>query len=201
MTTRRRLFEMSTPAAKELAELRAVANDIMFANRCCFRLDKLLLEPEEKRDDTILRALWSAALVSYFRCFSGGKRLALRAEILKELPGEPLEFHAQLNEIRNKHIAHSVNVQEEMTVAVDVQPGAGIGVVQLTRMEIGPNAEMNRLMGQATAFIAHKLDAQIQEKVDIVVAEFEAMTPEARAFLKELTFQVHGVEGASRVRE
>lgn len=105
--------------AKKLADLSSIFQDLKFTIEILKRLIKLL---KDKSEDIILvESLWTTALVSYARCFSSGKRFGLKKNIFKNknLKGDPVGCHNYYINLRNKHIAHSVNPFEQ--IVVDLQ--------------------------------------------------------------------------------
>ena len=74
--------------------------------------------PPEK--DVFRRALWTAAVVSYGRCFKKSQRKALDPD---SLDLESLKLHQEFEAVRDKHIAHSDNAFEQARVAVDLDTG------------------------------------------------------------------------------
>lgn len=70
-------------------------------------------------------AIGSAAVIAYARCFSGGKRYSLPKSTLLKAPSELRDFHGYVLDVRDKHIAHSVNVFEENRLIVDIEFNGG----------------------------------------------------------------------------
>ena len=111
---------LDVPAAQVLADQSAVIQDLQFVMESCRRLLAELARPESERDAVVPLALWSAALVSYARCFSSGQRFGLTTEDLLSLPlqGEVLKFHTWVIEERNRHTRHSADPFEVARVGV-----------------------------------------------------------------------------------
>lgn len=63
-------------------------------------------------------ALSTATCVSYARCFISGVRQSLDSKLLETAESEYKTLHNFVVDLRNKHIAHSVNSFEENTVTV-----------------------------------------------------------------------------------
>lgn len=106
--------------AARLADLGSILQDLTYVMGCCERLVPLL-ENDEK-DGVLVEALWSGALVGYSRCFASGKRLGLDESILQDLPGEPLDLHQFMRDMRDKRVAHSVNPFEQVRVGAILSP-------------------------------------------------------------------------------
>lgn len=70
-------------------------------------------------DTANARALWISGLVSHARCFRGGVRTAGGApDAVRALSESNKERHEYFLNLRDKHIAHSVNAFEQAKVAV-----------------------------------------------------------------------------------
>jgi len=105
--------------AKILADLTLILQDMTFTVGVLKRLIKLL--KDDSKDNISIQSYWTVALISYVRCFSAGKRFGLSENIFKndKLEGDPLGCHRCFKNLRDKHIAHSVNPFEQ--VVVDLQ--------------------------------------------------------------------------------
>lgn len=66
----------------------------------------------------ILDALASSAVIRYARPFSNGKRQRLTIKDLSLITKEDKQLHDFLLIVRNKHIAHPVNMQETHSVQI-----------------------------------------------------------------------------------
>jgi hypothetical protein len=106
--------------AKLLADLGAINNDLASVIDILTRLCKEL--ENNSSDWTLIDSYFTAALIKYIRCFSTGKRYGLKPEnIYSDIEGA-IAFHTQLKDMRDKHIAHSVNPFEEMAVDIQLNP-------------------------------------------------------------------------------
>ena len=117
--------------ATRLAQLEATKKDLEFSRDCLKAIDD---SPEE---GVQLRALWSSALVSYVRGLHDKRRKWVRKHLeslIEELPGEPLELHRWLKDMRDKNIAHDINPYDDVTVTLvlppegrdDIEPRVGV---------------------------------------------------------------------------
>ena len=77
---------LDLPSAQVLADQASIVSDLQYAVECCKALLGELDKPEEDRDPVVPQALWSAALASYSRCFSKGKRFGLGPDDITSLP-------------------------------------------------------------------------------------------------------------------
>ena len=124
--------------ARILADSALVLQDLTFTANVLKRLRQLL--KDRSKDRVLVESLWTSALITYARCFSTGKRLGLSEDIFKnkKLKGDPLGCHRYYVNLRNKHIAHSVNPFEQVTVDLELsKPDStkrevlGVGVLSL----------------------------------------------------------------------
>ena len=104
---------------KVLADLASIHQDLVFNRDVLTRLIQLLKDGSQ--DHILIQSYWSAALVAYVRCFSTGKRYGLTPDIYKHLDGA-IDCHNYYKDMRDKHIAHSVNPFEQVTVDVQLSP-------------------------------------------------------------------------------
>ena len=132
------IAELKSAKAKELADRAAIFNDLTFCVACCDRaIDNLR---SDSQDTVLIRALWTAALDAYARCFTTGVRFGLTSGLFDHFEGEPRETHEYYLELRNKHIAHSVNPFEQIVIgAVLSAPDAATKTVEGIATLIGTN--------------------------------------------------------------
>jgi hypothetical protein len=105
-----------------LADLGAVNQDVKFVMACCARLVAAL--KDEDHDGVVAQALFTAAVITYARCFNTGKRTGLNESDVAKLgfDEDVLGFHRQVLDMRSKHIAHSVNPFEIISVGAILSP-------------------------------------------------------------------------------
>ena len=94
-----------------------VLQDLRSVIELCKRLDTELERAEDEADNLLIEALWTAALVKYVRCFTSGKRFGLDPSVFDGLAGAS-ETHQYFKNMRDKHVAHSVNPFEGVGVRV-----------------------------------------------------------------------------------
>ena len=114
------IAEVNFDEAKVLADLGAIVQDLGSIMKMCSRLKQIL--KEESKDSLLIESLWTTALIKYARCFKSGKRFGLDESILNGLKGEPHKAHKFYLDMRDKHIAHSVNPFEQMQVGLVLSP-------------------------------------------------------------------------------
>lgn len=106
------------PEAAHLAALVGVKDDLEQVLNYCGELEKQILA--NYHSYYAWEALAYAAAVAYARCFGKGVRPPLPKVLIEEAPAEVRETHEFIMDLRNKHIAHSVNVFEENRVVANV---------------------------------------------------------------------------------
>ena len=102
--------------ALKLADVYSILQELKSVMETCTRLRQLL--KAEQKDWLLIESLWTAALIRYSRCFASGKRHGLSEDIYKDLPGDAIGVHRLYENLRNKHIAHSVNPFEQVKVGL-----------------------------------------------------------------------------------
>lgn len=110
------VVKLGTEKAKLLADIAGIHEDLKFTVQICERLYKL--DATEEKDVLLKEALWAAALISYARCFAEGKRYGLSEDTLQAAGDKAFEIHRHFVNLRNKHIAHSVNPFEQIEVGL-----------------------------------------------------------------------------------
>lgn len=114
------IAEVDYEEAKKLADLASIYQDLSFTIEALKRLKQLL--KDDSKDNILIQSLWTAALISYVRCFSSGKRFGLKENIFEklesDLEGGGIACHRYYKNLRDKHIAHSVNPFEQAVVGL-----------------------------------------------------------------------------------
>lgn len=146
--------------AKRLADLGAIVQDLGFTMKTCSRLKKLL--KEKPQDSLLIESMWTAALIRYARCFASGKRFGLSESIFDKLRGEPRKVHKMYIDLRNKHIAHSVNPFEQMEVSLILSPKNSherkiVGVATMSMRHISPDVKGVHQLGLLSKVLLEKV--------------------------------------------
>ena len=110
------IVEVNFPKARKWADIVSLTLDIDSAIQICKRLIREL--EINKNNRVIIESLWTTALIKYARCFSSGKRFGLTIELFNGLKGDHVGTHNYYIEMRNKHLAHSVNPFEQVKIAL-----------------------------------------------------------------------------------
>ncbi len=169
--------EVTSPAARRLAELAAVFDDLQFVLGCGERLLRELARDDQ--DTVMIEALWAAALNAYTRCFRRDAHEAgLTVDDLAEtgLQGDLVPWHEMLGRLRNFLVAKAANPREAFSVGVSLVadgPAEGIVVTSV------PNPRVDEATVRQTGRIAFELgkvvDRRIQDQQKAVFAEVEKL--------------------------
>lgn len=109
-----KFVDVQIKEARYLADLTGIQLDLQGAKDLCERL--LKLDIYKREDSELLEVFTIAILVKYSRAFAKGVRKYLSVNDLQGLTDDELRQHNGFIELRNKHIAHSVNEFEENKV-------------------------------------------------------------------------------------
>ncbi len=157
-TDQNHVVEVTTPTARELADLVGIILDLEFVLEGVRRLAVIDKPPQ---DVLIAQALWNAVLVAYARCFVGGRRQELSTSLFESLKPGAAQAHQHIMDMRDKHVAHSVNPFDQVRVGAVLSPKSG------TRHEV-----------KGTAHFRHQLVGWDQKGLET----FEYLASEAHAF-------------------
>jgi hypothetical protein len=174
------------PSAASLADQASIYQDLRFVVRCC-EVMLPMLDDDQDGDDgredrsVLVQSLWSAALVAYVRCFAPGKRYGLTTAVFAEmgLTGEVEEFHIFIKDMRDKHIAHSVNPFETVTVGAVLSPEGATsqkveGIAHLTMRHIVADRvgviQLATLADRAAKSVARRAEALMDKVLEEATA-------------------------------
>lgn len=191
----------TTPAAARLADLMAVWEDLQFVVNCCQRLDATA------GDAVAQHAYWSAALVAYARCWETGVRTSLDPSMLEQLDPRRRSLHKLAMDLRNKHVAHSVNSFEEVAVglirAPAGHPHAGeVAGVAAIRGNATLDAEGTKRLAALAIQLLEQLRQRRAELQDEILVEGRKLTMAELDAMPRLSVRSpdHSASGASRQR-
>jgi hypothetical protein len=173
---------LDLPSAQILADQISTIQDLQFVMECCKRLLTELVKPEEEREEVVPQAIWSAALISYDRCFAKGKRFGLTTEDVRSLPlqGQVMKFHNWVVGERNKLATHPANPFEMATVATALsppdQPGRRVeGITVLSASHVLVDGTGVRQLGALASELAKQTAEKAQKQQDSVLAEAQKL--------------------------
>jgi len=112
--------ELDSPKARELADLTGILLDLDFVHQAVGRLGDM--EHDDAADPIVARALWMAALVTYARCFAGGRRAALSWSVFADVHPDAPAAHRFIMSMRDKHVAHAVNPFDQVHIGATLSP-------------------------------------------------------------------------------
>ena len=190
--------------AQELAHLESISQDLFFVVQVTKKLAALLDSASD--DHVTIRSLYTAALVAYVRCFTSSKRRPLSPDIYASLPGDPLGCHAYYKNMRDKHIAHSVNPFEEMMVGALLSPSdsparkvEGVGCLVASRLT--DTKEGVEQLGQLAAFAYNHLKAITSQLRDQVLAKAKTLNVDSLYLAGRLRYTAPSSDAAGTARK
>ena len=173
---------LDLPSAQVLADQASVVSDLQFVVECCKGLLGELDKPEGDRDPVVPQALWSAALASYSRCFSKGKRFGLGPDDITSLPleGEVTMFHKWAIGQRTRLTTHPADPFDAAKVgAALARPGQGKrrveGIAILTTSRVLVDDTGVRQLGALASALAKQTAERAQEQQDTVLEEAQQL--------------------------
>jgi hypothetical protein len=188
-----------------LSELASLFHDLNFVVNACDSLDDAYAAGGE--DSTFTQAYWTAAVIAYIRCFTTGIRLRLTESDLEQLPfeGEVVEFHRLLKDMRDKHIAHSVNPFEDVQIGAVLSPDdspspqvEGIATLYM-RHVAGDRVAVQQLRALASD-LAKLVAERAKSQKDRVLAAAQGLNVEGLYERQRLRVTAPGPEDAGRRR-
>jgi hypothetical protein len=146
--------------ARMLADLASIVQDLSATMQTCSRLKELF--KKNSKDHLLIESLWTAALIRYARCFTKSKRFGLSESIFHGLKGDPTGAHQFYINLRNKHVAHSVNPFEQIEVGAILAPAESkakevIGVATFAMRHISADFEGINQLGMLSKIVLEKV--------------------------------------------
>lgn len=192
------LLEIQDDESAVIADWYGIAYDLKHVISATKTLVNLLLQTE--RDNTLVRSLWSSALVAYVRCFKTGKRICLDPEIYAGLPGDPIGTHQYYKDTRDKHIAHPVNAFEEVRVGVLLDDlGAPVAIGHLAAFRLCDDEAGVAQLGRLASFSLEHIMKLIEPLENSMLTHAQE-NPSTLASLKSLRIQAKGGAETARAK-
>jgi hypothetical protein len=191
--------------AAVLSELAGLFHDLKFVVDVCDSLDAAFAEDRE--DPMLTQAYWTAAIVTYIRCFTTGIRSRLTENDLAQLllEGEVLEFHHLLKNMRDKHVAHSVNPFEAVQIGAVLSPEDspeprvdGIATLWM-RHVAGDRVALQQLRGIASR-LAELVAERAKSQTELVLAAAHCLDVKGLYSRQRLRVTAPGPEDAGERR-
>jgi hypothetical protein len=171
---------LDTPAAKALADLAAVLDSLHTVLYCCERLVAELDPATGKGDDLVVESVWTAALLSYGRCFiDAGRGMALTENDLTEIPlqGEVLQWHRVLRQLSDHYGSASPSPRERLSVGVAVdEEGQATGVAITSVGQPPPDDRTVRQTGALAYELSQLVERRMAEQQEHVLTAAKAMS-------------------------
>jgi hypothetical protein len=176
--------------AAALTSLASVFEDLQYVLRCCEHLVTALGGPESgpvqvQRDDALVEALWSGALIGYVRCFSARTAVLTDDDLAElKLDGDVTQFHDMVKKLRDHYASRHNNPRESFTIGVaqsnDGKP-TGVAIVSAPRPPVDDTTV--RLLGRVAYALSGLVDARIQKAQNDVLGVASKMSPTELAAL------------------
>jgi hypothetical protein len=163
---------LDSPAAQALARLTATFEDLQNVLKCCERLVTEVAPGNHEPDDVVVEALWTSALLSYARCFTGGDAEAavpanavLTAEDLTatQTHADVLEWHTILIQLRDHYANPAENPRERFSVGVAQGPDGTASGIAVTSAR---QPLVDDLTVRQTGAIAFSLRDLLNERIN-----------------------------------
>jgi len=152
---------LDTPGAATLADLAAMFEDLQTVLRSCEHLVSAIAA-EGPPDDLVIEGVWTVALLSYGRCFTGPHALSeddLTAAVASK---EAVEWHRVLLELRGHHSDQENNPREQFSVGVALDPDGAADGIAITSVR---QPLVDDLTVRQTGAIAYGLSALVNDRI------------------------------------
>ena len=171
---------LDSTAAKAMADLAAIFEDLQTTLQCCERLVSELASGEAEPDNLALEAFWTTAVLSYARCFShrkDGTNLTPDDVTATGLAGDVLSWHQVLLQLRGHYADTAVNPPETFSVGVSQDTdGKANGVAVTSTRQPALDDLTVRQTGAIAFALTRIVDRRIAEHQEAVFGELRTMT-------------------------
>lgn len=131
--TKPRALGFEHPLKAPLERWLLLSNRLAEVGESLVQLDELFSGAKKHRKDIDMpseavrqiRPLYCFAVVTYVRCFGGGRRQPLQISDVPQLTVRDLQTHEDVRTLRNHHFAHAV-LDEEGAHIIAIPPQAGL---------------------------------------------------------------------------
>lgn len=172
------LRKLDTRAARHLADLAAIFDDLRTVLGCCERLVTELAKAPEQQEPVIVEGVWTTAVLAYARCFSTerkGTRLTDEDVTRTRLADDLLESHKALLRLRTHYVDPAVNPREQFTVGAAQDSQGNTSGIAITSTALPALDDLTvRQMGALAYELGQLVDERItsqQETVRTAAAE------------------------------
>jgi hypothetical protein len=156
---------LDTPAAKALADLTSMLDDLHTVLYCCERLVGELDPTTGAPDDLRLESMWTTALLSYGRCFAdAGRGMALTDEDVRatSLQGEVLAWHQVLRELRTHYASDVRNPRERFSVGAALDAAGAVTGIAITSAR---QPRLDEVTVRQTGALAYELSLVVDRRL------------------------------------
>lgn len=156
-TTVRRI---DSPAARALADLVGVFDDLQTVLRCCERLVAELADDEA--DTVVIEGVWTTVVLSYARCFADGR---LTDDDVSGLPlkGDVLEWHKLLRRLREHYASETLNPRARFEVGAAEAADGLVGGIAITSVD---QAVLDDVTVRQTGALAYELTRLVDQRIN-----------------------------------
>lgn len=194
--------------ARRLTDLALVRSELEHVVALSSRLESVLGATGDPDHKLTAQAFWHATLVHYARCFGEGRREPLNAEHVERVGLQnAAEFHGWLIDLRNKHIAHAVNVFEDCEVGFildSVDDGESeltpAGIVTLVATAPLPPAETSSHVRALAEGLLRLVQEQLEQVQDEVLNDLQRRSPNELRNQPELRVGMAPPSAVRRIR-
>jgi hypothetical protein len=162
--------KLTGPETHRLADMAGVHMDLRTVADTAAELARIL-ERDLGREKLTAEALQSHAVIRYGRCFRGGVRTAFLVpqEWLDALPPELREWHDLFLDIRDKHVAHSVNDWELNVPVARVRVDQESGDVEAHSVSVNQHRVLllDTVSYKALCELARQLADRVEAEMEI----------------------------------
>ncbi len=151
---------------KYLADLNGMITDLQSTIEFCKELQKIY--ETGTHGITQNDVMFTAILVRYCRSFVSGVRQSIKLDNVKNLSPDEIKAHNFYMELRNKHIAHSVNdLEENKVVAYYIKENPEKGFLSISvqhgRVISLSSHDLDTIISLCHKFIGH-IDTEIENE-------------------------------------
>jgi hypothetical protein len=174
--------------ALEYAAWHGVLDDLRYVERMVERIGPLLASPPPDRAgqdaQDMLRAMSSSSLVAYARCFEDGARRRITPTIFDSRADDAARWHEYFMESRHKHIAHPLNVFDDVRAYCTLEANGDVRMVNRVVLTRAADSEEGvRMLGVLTRHAIEFVEKTLAPLQATLETEVRAMTPEQRLSL------------------
>lgn len=117
------LMTYQSSVVNDLKDCLAVFSDLIFSLDCL----RSLIEGNDQLDSIQKKSLLHSALLAYFKAYQHGDKFGFNRGFIATLPGEPVNLHERLKDLRDKWVAHKSGMFEDHHVGVFVNGDQVVG--------------------------------------------------------------------------